>query len=1179
MWASLVLAVLAVGLWSRVLVRRSGALLAALCVTIEFALLVAYAAIDRLTGSGIDASVVYHLQTGLDGAGIGAFSGLAVATGAGLLAAVGAGFVTFRLIRATPLAGYAMPRLLGGVALLAGALAVNPAVGDLRRLLESGLSQSAAELGPVPAGFVPVESAAFAGTPRNFVLLYLESVERSYLDETRFPGLMPNLRALEGEAVSFTDLTEVEEAGWTIAGMVASQCGMPLIGSGAGFDRFLPGATCLGDLLDAEGYDLAYVGGADLGFAGKGTFYDSHHFDLVEGRTQLEPRLADPAYVNEWGLFDDSLYPQAIQRFDALAKGDAPFGLVMLTLDTHHPFGFPSQSCADQPYGDGTNQFLNAVHCADRLAAEFIRHIRLDPAFKDTVLVVASDHLAMPNLAEDLLNAGPRRNLLMVFAPDLPPALIGKPGTTLDLGPTLLSLIGSPTPALGFGRDLLADAPSLRAAEPGLEERIAAGRGYLAAMWSFPKITGGIAVDQAAGEVILDSRRLKYPLLLRLDDGLEVTGIDFDLNSDLTLAEIVATLPLDQKFLWLDACKKTEIYAAGPAPEGAELCALVGSLASPDLRQLALSEGAPLSAETLSAPFQHGTGDLAFQDTLLDELTRRRQFATSNIVSYSPPNGLTGSIAIRSAGYMNGESWALNPETGEKVNLMRGLTLLGLNPDATPVKLGHVDTCGYGGRQPDSVPLVTNFQTDIDAHALGFGAFAIVAHNSVVCYEVDPGLEPLFAGTRLTKWRDLWYEEPYVALIAGNGEVQEFVSERQSALGVDLTNIMRPLRRDAQRQLAWLPRIAHAGGALGDQTYTNSLEALEANATSFDLIEIDLSWTSDSQLVCLHDWDAPFLAVDGVAPAGPLPLADVMSRAATNAGFTPCTLETLTAWMRDHPKVRIVLDLKTGALDAYDWIGRTYPDLRPRFVPQVYQPEEYRPVRDMGFPDVIWSLYQYQGDADAVLKALDRMDVLGLAMPPERLDAGLARRARDATGVLSWVHTLNTEAELADALQAGAAEIFTDGLKPGPVARFEATSSGYESGESSLRGAAGDPLPLGRGLNLIALLPGRPPALLAAFDGCAALDTGMPPDPQPFHAALVQALSEGTALALVVHDSALCDGTALDPLFAGTPLTKAPAIGFRQPYIGLVQPDGRVVEFTGPEGTQLRQSLTVGVTP
>ena len=56
----------------------------------------------------------------------------------------------------------------------------------------------------------------------------------------------------------------------------------------------------------------------------------------------------------------------------------------------------------------------------------------------------------------------------------------------------------------------------------------------------------------------------------------------------------------------------------------------------------------------------------------------------------------------------------------------------------------------------------------------------------MVCYEVDPGLEPLFAGMRLTKWRDLRYDEPYVALIAGNGEVQEFTGETQTALGVDL---------------------------------------------------------------------------------------------------------------------------------------------------------------------------------------------------------------------------------------------------------------------------------------------------------------------------------------------------------------------------------------------------------
>lgn len=47
--------------------------------------------------------------------------------------------------------------------------------------------------------------------------------------------------------------------------------------------------------------------------------------------------------------------------------------------------------------------------------------------------------------------------------------------------------------------------------------------------------------------------------------------------------------------------------------------------------------------------------------------------------------------------------------------------------------------------------------------------------------------------------------------------------------------------------------IAHAGGAIGGHTYTNSKEAL-ANAldNGFQYIELDLYETSDSNVVCLH---------------------------------------------------------------------------------------------------------------------------------------------------------------------------------------------------------------------------------------------------------------------------------------------------------------------------------------
>ena len=58
--------------------------------------------------------------------------------------------------------------------------------------------------------------------------------------------------------------------------------------------------------------------------------------------------------------------------------------------------------------------------------------------------------------------------------------------------------------------------------------------------------------------------------------------------------------------------------------------------------------------------------------------------------------------------------------------------------------------------------------------------------------------------------------------------------------------------------------IAHAGGGIKGQNYSNSIEALDLNyAKGFRYFEIDFSWSSDRQLVCLHDWHKRFTKVFG----------------------------------------------------------------------------------------------------------------------------------------------------------------------------------------------------------------------------------------------------------------------------------------------------------------------------
>ena len=64
--------------------------------------------------------------------------------------------------------------------------------------------------------------------PKNLIFLYLESVEQLYFDEQLYPQLLPNLSRLRQQAHTYTNLKQVKGTGFTMAGIVASQCGVPL---------------------------------------------------------------------------------------------------------------------------------------------------------------------------------------------------------------------------------------------------------------------------------------------------------------------------------------------------------------------------------------------------------------------------------------------------------------------------------------------------------------------------------------------------------------------------------------------------------------------------------------------------------------------------------------------------------------------------------------------------------------------------------------------------------------------------------------------------------------------------------------------------------------------------------------------------------------------------------------
>ena len=527
--------------------------------------------VDRLSGDGLNAAALYHMQSDLEGAGVADFKG---------------DIAAFLVLVALSLSALLLPRVRrfrskinGGAVLAAFVVALlataftSPLAADALRLYQR---------------MQPVDYSAVAGeyvqptqpirNPRNIVWIYGESLERTYLDPKAFPGLMPNLTRLASQGLDVRDLAQVEGTGWTIAGMVASMCGVPLTtapgdeNSLGRMDSFLPEADCLGDYLKRQGYRTQFIGGADAAFAAKGAFLRSHGFDEVRDLAWFRAHGVDPEHFSQWGVHDDVLLDAAWDSFQRLSRTSRedgkPFLLTALTMDTHHPAGHLPVSCRDERYESryGDVALLHAIKCSDRLIGQLVERIRRSQYADDTLIVVSSDHLAMPNDLTDVLAGLQRENLLLFLGHDVAPRrLTASRGSTLDAGATLLQLMDPSIRALGFGRSLLAPA-SARSASAAARENDGYPR-YLAfarSLW-----TGGstrtLRMDDAA-RVAIGRQRIQPPVLLQYDRDWNLSSITLE---DSAISELPRTGP-DHTAVYVQRCTAFE-----DATLDGEWCALL----------------------------------------------------------------------------------------------------------------------------------------------------------------------------------------------------------------------------------------------------------------------------------------------------------------------------------------------------------------------------------------------------------------------------------------------------------------------------------------------------------------------------------------------------------------------------------------------------------------------------
>ena len=157
--------------------------------------------------------------------------------------------------------------------------------------------------------------------------------------------------------------------------------------------------------------------------------------------------------------------------------------------------------------------------------------------------------------------------------------------------------------------------------------------------------------------------------------------------------------------------------------------------------------------------------------------------------------------------------------------------------------------------------------------------------------------------------------------------------------------------------------IVHGAGSIEGldgklYSYTNSLEALSNSYYRGNKIcEMDFIWTNDGELVCGHDGGDEWATGIDTEGKADLSLDEYLSKQVFNQ-FTTIGVDQLAEFLRKNKTLYIVTDIKWNNIGGAEYIAKHCPDLLDRFIIQIYHYNEYEAIKEIGFQNVILTLYQ-----------------------------------------------------------------------------------------------------------------------------------------------------------------------------------------------------------------------------
>ncbi|HEX8605754.1 MAG TPA: LTA synthase family protein, partial [Pseudoduganella sp.] len=286
--------------------------------------------------------------------------------------------------------------------------------------------------------------------PLNLVIVLEESLGATFVESLGGLPVTPELEKLKGEGWWFEQLyatgtRSVRGIEAVISGYAPTPA-RSVVKLSLAQRNFYTLAAGLGK----QGYQTEFVYGGEAHFDNMRSFFTGNGFQRVVDRRDMQPR-----FEGSWGASDEDLFDTSLQRLKSLHAQGKPFFSLIFTSSNHEPFEFPDGKIA--LYDPVKQSVNNAVKYADFALGKFIREAKKQDYWRDTVFLIVADHDNRV-YGDSLVPINKFHIPGLILGADVQPKRIGALASQIDLGPTLLSLMGVSSEHPMIGRDLARDS-------------------------------------------------------------------------------------------------------------------------------------------------------------------------------------------------------------------------------------------------------------------------------------------------------------------------------------------------------------------------------------------------------------------------------------------------------------------------------------------------------------------------------------------------------------------------------------------------------------------------------------------------------------------------------------------------------------------------------------------------